>query len=128
MEKIILDVLDIPHLAKNLFLAKQLDKARGEIQIKFRISTFSNKLGQRIAKCKRNNDLYELEDTVIPKQNMIAIPATTNIYKYELRHLELGHINEERLKQIQLTTKGIDCFDIPRIFLCKPYIERKQYK
>lgn len=65
IQRVIPNVLYIHGLAKNWFLAKQLDKAGGEIHIKSRISTLFNKFGHVFAKCKLHNDLYKLDDTVI---------------------------------------------------------------
>ena len=129
MEKTIPDVLHVPGLAKNLFSAKQLDRAGGEIRIKSGISILLNKSGQTIAKCKLNPDLYELGTTVIPNKKILAIPATIqSLSKADLWHLRLGHINQYRLKQIQSKSKGIDIFDVHSMTFCSSRVEGKQHK
>jgi len=81
MEKVISDVLHIPGLAKNLFSAKQLDKAGGKIRIKFGQLEWINKFGQTIANCNLNPDLYELGTTIIPQKRIMTIHALTNMNK-----------------------------------------------
>ena len=126
-EKYIPDVLHIPGLAKNLFSTKQLNQAGGEIHIKDGISILINKLGQIIATCKLNPDLYELGETIISTNYALAIPTTTSLNTADLWHLRLSHINEHRLKQIQGVSKGITPFDENQITLCQSCIEGKQY-
>ena len=129
MEKTIPDVLHVLGLAKNLFSAKQLDRAGGEICIKSGISILLNKSGQTIAKCKLNPDLCELGTTVIPNKKILAIPATIqSLNKADLWHLRLGHINQYRLKQIQSMSKGIDIFDVHSMTFCSSCVEGKQHK
>lgn len=127
-EKSIPDVLHIPGLAKNLFSAKQLDKAGGEIRIKAGVSTLINKLGHTIATCKLNPDLYELGETIVSMQYALTTPTTSNLSKADLWHLRLGHINQQRLKQIQFVSKGIEPFDEKQLTLRQPCIEGKQHK
>jgi len=124
-EKSILNVLHITGLAKNLFSVKQLDKAEGEIRIKAGVSTLINKLGHTIATCKLNPDLYELGETITSMQYALTIPTTSNLNKADLWHLRLGHINQQRLKQIQFVSKGIEPFDEKQLTLCQPCIEGK---
>ena len=93
-EKYIPDVLHIPGLAKNLFSAKQLDQIGGEIHIKDGISILINKLGQIIATCKLNPDLYELGETILSNNYALAIPTITSHNTTDLWHLRLGHINQ----------------------------------
>lgn len=66
------------------------------MKIKCGISILFNKWVQVIAKWKLDNDLYKLGDTMILRQNIIAILATTNLHNDELWHLRLGHINKKR--------------------------------
>ena len=58
----------------------------------------------------------------------IAIPATTYLNKAYLWHLRLGHIHQNRLKQIQTMSKGIEPFDENETTLCQSYTEGKQHK
>jgi hypothetical protein len=46
----------------------------------------------------------------------------------DLWHLRLGHINKNRLKNIQTLAKGVDSFNEKDITFCTPCIERKQHK
>ena len=127
-EKHIPDVLHILGLAKNLFSAKQLDQARGEIHIKDGISILINKLGQIIATCKLNPDLYKLGETILSNNYVLAIPTITSHNIADLWHLRLGHINQQRLKQIQSTSQGIKPFDEKQLSMCQSCLADKQYK
>ena len=127
-EKHILDVLHIPGLANNLFSAKQLDQVGGEIHIKDGISILINKLGQIIATCKLNPDLYELGETIFSDNYALAIPTITSHNTTNLWHLRLGHINQQRLKQIQSTSQGIKPFDEKQLSMCPSCLAGKQHK
>ncbi len=54
------NVLHVPSLWKNLFLAMQLDQARGEIIIKYGKHILKNSQGIKIAQCILEADLYKL--------------------------------------------------------------------
>nr|PNR50093.1 hypothetical protein PHYPA_011990 [Physcomitrium patens] len=127
-EKIIPNVLHISRLIKDLFSVKLLEKTGGEIRIRASTTTPINKFCQTIAICKLNLDLYELGTTILSNKPQIAIPTTTQLNKADLWHLRLGHINPQRLKQIQTMAKGIDSFDERKITLYQPCIEDKQHK
>ena len=127
-EKSIPDVLHIPGLAKNLFSAKQLDQAGGEIRIKNGTSLLINKSGQIIATCTLDPDLYVLGETILTNNFALATPTIISHNTADLWHLRLGHINQQRLKQIQVASKGIRPFDEKEISLCKSCMEGKQHK
>jgi hypothetical protein len=55
-----------------------------------------NSKGLDIVKCTLEAGLYKLGVTNTLKHNEIAIPTTSNIDKATLRHLCLGHINQQR--------------------------------
>lgn len=73
--------LDLP---KALFSVKQLDKASGEIRIKYGQLTLVNKFGHTIANCPLNLDLDELGTTIISNKEALAIPTTTHVNKIDL--------------------------------------------
>jgi len=84
-------------------------------------------LGQTIATFKLNPNLYELGETINSSQYALAIPTTT-LNKVDLWHLRLGHINHQRLKQIQIVLKDIEPIDEKQITLCQTCKEGKQHK
>lgn len=66
-----------------------------------------------------NLDLHELS---------LAIPTTTYLNKAYLWHLRLRHINQKRLKQFQMISKGIESFDKNEKTLCQTCIDGKQQR
>nr|PNR26159.1 hypothetical protein PHYPA_030733 [Physcomitrium patens] len=92
-EKIILDILYISRFAKNLFFAKQLDKAKGEICIKAKATTLIIKFHNIIAIYKLNSKLYELDIIIILNKLQISILAIIQFNKADLWHLRLEHKN-----------------------------------
>jgi hypothetical protein len=63
IKKNMINVLYVPKIQKNLFLAKQFDHASGEILIKFGNYFLQNSHGQQIAKCILEADFYKLNVT-----------------------------------------------------------------
>ncbi len=49
-----------------------------------------------------------------PNNYALAIPTTTTLNKFVLWHLRIGHINQQRLTQIQVMLKGIEPLLIKR--------------
>jgi hypothetical protein len=90
--------------------------------------TFINKSRNIIAKCKLDVDLYEFGKIVKNEIKFITIPTTTQIKMVDLWHLKLGHIKNNRLKNIQTLAKGVDCFNEKDITFRTPCIERKQHR
>jgi hypothetical protein len=80
-----------------------------------------------IAKCILESDTYKLGVTTKPNQSIVAIPAITRGNKVDSWHQRLGHINEKRLKQIQLMSKGIETSDENETTLSTPCIQGKQH-
>lgn len=85
-------------------------------------------MGETIATCKLNRDLYELSESITSNNYALAIPTTIELNKADLWHLRLGHINQKRLRQIQTISKGIEPFDEKQITICQSCIEGKEHK
>jgi hypothetical protein len=71
-------------------LAKQLDKAGGEIYIKVGILTLINKFGQVIATYNLNPNLHELGIIVTTNHHEFSIPVTKYLKRAYLWHLNLA--------------------------------------
>jgi hypothetical protein len=111
-----------------LFSAKQFDRVSGEIHIKLRICTLTNKKEELITTCQLDTNLYmKLGDSI--GLNLITnIHALTHNSKAYLWHLRLGHINQRRLSEIQDMPKGIDNFNVSEVNSCIPRLRGKQHK
>jgi hypothetical protein len=64
-----------------------------------------------IVKCRLQSNLYKLGETIRPIEDAIVVHVNINLHIANLWHFQLGHINKQRLKDIQNISIGLDTFN-----------------
>ena len=122
------NVLYVPGIRTNLFSAKQLDTAGGEIFINVGTCILRNSSGLVIATCTLDTYLYKLGMTYRQQEKVSISLNISSLNLANLWHQRLGHINKRRLHEVQIASKGIGCFDASGLSLCTCCLKGKQHK
>jgi hypothetical protein len=123
------DVLHVSSLTKNLLSMRNIVIFGYKVLFQNNKCILSNEEGKGIIEAILENDLYRLKNHNIVKKTL-AIETNRTMSNIKLWHRRLGHINNEKLKQLKdkNLVKGLSLNEITNCRLCKGCVEGKRHK